>query len=176
MDRISAFMDGETSRGEAHQTLLRLKQNDTCRETWDTFHLIGDVMRGNPELRDGFVAQLHQRIEQEPTQLAPGLNWRKSTNFALSAAASVAAISIVLALGLTDNPLSPQIQIADAPKTKVIADNTPTIARPRPTTAANQGKINEYLMAHQEFSPSTAFQGVAPYVRTVSATHDGSGK
>ncbi len=29
--------------------------------------------------------------------------------------------------------------------------------------------MNEYLMAHQQFSPSTAMQGVVPYVRTVSS-------
>ena len=29
--------------------------------------------------------------------------------------------------------------------------------------------MNEYLVAHQEFSPSTAMQDVASYVRTVSA-------
>lgn len=176
MQKISAFMDGETSRMEAEQTLSHLKQSEGCYETWTTFHLIGDVMRGSPELGDDFTARFRMRMEQEPTLLAPRLIWRKSMNFTLSAAASLAAISIVLALVLTDNPLTPRIQIADAPKAEVTADNTQTTAKPRPTTAANQGKINEYLMAHQEFSPSTALQGVAPYVRTVSATHDGSGQ
>jgi hypothetical protein len=29
--------------------------------------------------------------------------------------------------------------------------------------------MNVYLLAHQGFSPSTAIQGVVPYIRTVSA-------
>jgi sigma-E factor negative regulatory protein RseA len=29
--------------------------------------------------------------------------------------------------------------------------------------------VNDYMLAHQEFSPSTAMRGVASYVRTVSA-------
>jgi sigma-E factor negative regulatory protein RseA len=33
--------------------------------------------------------------------------------------------------------------------------------------AANAGVMNDYLTAHQEFSPSTAMHGVASYVRTV---------
>jgi sigma-E factor negative regulatory protein RseA len=40
---------------------------------------------------------------------------------------------------------------------------------PRPPVLSNRGAVNDYLTAHQEFSPSTAMQGLAPYVRTVSA-------
>ena len=36
--------------------------------------------------------------------------------------------------------------------------------------------MNEYLMAHQEFSPSTALQGVAPYIRSVSITRQAQGR
>lgn len=175
MNKISAFMDGETSRMEAEQALLRLKRDEMCRDTWNTFHLIGDVMRGEAELRDDFAARFRTRIEQEPTLLAPRLVLRKSVNVALSAAASLAAIAVVLMLVLTDNPLSPQAPIATAPKSEN-SQVAQTSARPRPAPAATAGKVNEYLMAHQEFSPSTTLQGVAPYVRTVSATHDGSGQ
>jgi sigma-E factor negative regulatory protein RseA len=38
---------------------------------------------------------------------------------------------------------------------------------PRPSPA-NAG-VTDYLVAHQEFSPSTAMHGVASYMRTVSA-------
>jgi hypothetical protein len=30
--------------------------------------------------------------------------------------------------------------------------------------------MNEYLLAHESFSPSTALQGLAPYIRSVAAT------
>jgi|GEM_PF-106618 len=36
--------------------------------------------------------------------------------------------------------------------------------------------MNDYLLAHQEFSPSTAMQGVAPYVRTVADVRQGAGR
>jgi len=29
--------------------------------------------------------------------------------------------------------------------------------------------VNEYLLAHQEYSPTTAIQGVRPYLRAVAA-------
>jgi sigma-E factor negative regulatory protein RseA len=175
MEKISAFMDGESGQAETRQTMLRLRQKDECCDTWTTFHLIGDLMRGETMLRDDFMARFHAQMAHEPTQLAPRMTWRKSASYALSAAASVCAITVVLALVFTDNPLRPQVQTAAAPQTEAT-----TIARadvrPRPVAAANQGKVNEYLMAHQEFSPSNALQGVAPYVRMVSESHDGNGR
>lgn len=171
MDQISAFMDGETSHTEAHQTVSRLKQNDDCRETWGTFHLIGDVMRGDPLLREDFTMRFHARMEHEPTLLRPRYSWRKTVNYALSAAASLTAVALVLTLILADNPLKPQPQIAAAPKPEAAV-----AALPQPVPAASQSKVNEYLRAHQEYSPSTALQGVAPYVRTVSAAPDSSNR
>ena len=175
MDRISAFMDGETRRHEARQAILNLKQDQEYRESWNTFHLIGDVMRGDPLLRDDFTVRLSSRLQQEPTVLAPRVGWRKPVRFALSAAASLTAVAVILTLVLTDNPLQPQSQMAAAPKLETTG-STQTAALPRPVPAANQSRVNEYLRAHQEFSPSTTLQGVAPYVRTVSAAQDIDGR
>ena len=175
MDKISAFMDGEISGTEARQTILRLKQNSECCEIWETFHLIGDVMRGDrPTLREDFSARFHATMEHEPTQLAPRMLWHKVTKHTLSIAASFAAVAVVLTLLITENPLQPQVQIATAPKPEV-TQVAQTAAKPQPVAAANQARVNEYLMAHQEYSPSTTLQGVAPYVRTVSATLDDGG-
>ncbi|CAN0241704.1 unnamed protein product [Phaeothamnion confervicola] len=175
MDRISAFMDGESGQTETRQTMQRLKQDDECCETWATFHLIGDMMRGDPVLRDDFMTRFQTLMKDEPTQLAPRLTLRRSANFALSMAASVCAVSVVLMLVFTDNALSPLGQIATAPKVDETA--RARAEPPAPLVAAvKEGKVNEYLMAHQEFSPSTAFQGVAPYVRTVSEPRDGDGR
>jgi sigma-E factor negative regulatory protein RseA len=175
MEKISAFMDGESGQADTQHAILHLKQNDECLDTWKTFHLIGDTMRGDLVLSGDFLNRFHARMEREPTQLAPRVSWRKSMNVALSAAASVSAVAIVLTLALTDNPLRPQSQIAAAPKSESIA-NSLVIARARPVAVADQGKVIEYLMAHQEYSSSTAFQGLAPYVRTVSETHDGNAR
>lgn len=174
MDRISTFMDGEGSQMEAHQAVLRLKQDDGCLETWKTFHLIGDTMRGVPVLRDDFSARFHARMEQEPTLLAPRMIWRKPATLALSAAASLAAVTVVLMLVFTDNPLQPQAPIAAFPAAVPKSGATQIVMLPQPVPAANQARVNEYLMAHQEYSPSTTLQGVAPYVRTVSVIHEQS--
>lgn len=174
MDRISAFMDGETSPIEAHQAILRLKQNDSCCETWKIFHLIGDVIRGDPVLRDDFSVRIRNCLQQEPTALAPRFSWRKTTRLALSAAASLAAVAVILTLVLADNPLKPQSPLAVAPKPEI--QSTQTAALPQPVPAAHQRRVNEYLMAHQGFSPSTTLQGLVLYARTVQPVPDDNGQ
>jgi sigma-E factor negative regulatory protein RseA len=171
MERISAFMDGESTPAETHHAMQRLKQDSECDETWATFHLIGDAMRGDALIQNNFMTRFHARIADEPTQLAPRRSFLKYANYALSAAASISAMAIVLTLVLVDNPLRPQSQIAATPAPALVLG-----AQLRPPSAPAQRKVNEYLMAHQEYSPSTALQGVAPYVRTVSETHDGNNR
>jgi sigma-E factor negative regulatory protein RseA len=38
----------------------------------------------------------------------------------------------------------------------------------RPASFSTSNNVNDYLMAHQEFSPSTDVQGAASYIHTVS--------
>ena len=178
MDRISAFMDGESGRQETQQVIRRLKQHPESRASWCTFHLIGDVIRGDSvPPGDAFARRLRERLDTEPTVLAPRFSWRQPVNLALSAAASLAAIAVVLMLVLGDSVLAPQPPIATAPATTVAPQQVAQLpGRPHPVPAAEPGHVNEYLMAHQEFSPLTTWHGVAPYVRTVSSTHHGSGQ
>ena len=183
MDRISAFMDGETSRHETEQAILRLRQDQEHLESWHNFHLIGDAMRGDPMLGNDFTLRLRDRLQQEPTVLAPRLRWRKPLSLALSAAASLAAVAVVLTVVITDNPLQPQPQMAVAtrpetpPIVQTVALPQPVLQPvPQPVPAANRNRVNAYLLAHQEFSPSTTLQGVVPYVRTVSAVHGVDGR
>ena len=175
MDRISAFMDGETRPHETEQGIRHLKQHQEHLESWHTFHLIGDAMRGDPMLPNDFMLRLRSRLQQEPTVLAPRFHWRKPRNLALSAAASLAAVAVILTLVTVDNPLQPLAPVAVAPK-PVMTEGTRASAPPPPAAVANQGRMNEYLIAHQEFSPSTALQGVAPYVRTVSVAYGADGR
>ena len=161
MDQISVFMDGEANRAEAKMTILRLRQSDECQDAWHTFHLIGDALRRDSVLSDGFMTRFSARMESEPLLRAPHLKWRRSVNYALSAAASLAAVAVVLTLVLADNPLRPQMPLASVTQSEAASVAQAPAAQPTPAPPAHR-KVNEYLMAHQEFSPSTALQGVAP--------------
>ncbi len=176
MESISALMDGELDDHQANQNLARLKDDAALREQWDSFHLIGDTLRGERLLSAGFSSALAQRLSQEPTVLAPRRmtpKTRQGAAYALSAAASVSAAALVAWVALSPTaPIGQQAGIAP-----------PTPASPRsleasvqPASLSSEGRMNEYLLAHQGFSPSTAIQGLAPYIRSVSTTRMAEGR
>ena len=167
MERISSLMDGELDAHQAGQELARLKNDPEARAAWEAWHVAGDAMRGDSALSPRFSARFTERLAAEPTVLAPRRNpVRRVTTYAWSAAASLSAVALVGWMAL-HNPIAPQPQ-------EQLAGSTPTVPAPEPqaelASVPSEGRMNEYLIAHQEFSPSTAIQGVAPYIRTVSAT------
>jgi len=173
MNRISQWMDGELSGHETRELLTRVKQDAELHHSWGVFHLIGDVMRGERALSQDFEQRVAARLAGEPAVLVPRhpLVSRFST-YALSAAASVSAVALVAWLAFFNNPLAPQPDLAQAPS------NPPAAAVPSEQMASvpSDGKMNEYLIAHQEFSPSTDIQGLAPYIRGVSSSHQVEGR
>lgn len=159
MDKISALIDGELDEHQVEQVFSHIKQQDLLRECWDTFHLIGDTLRGDCRLSPHFGRRIVERLALEPTVLAPHRSIAKRvTTYALSAAASLSAVALVAWVAFSSNPLNAPQEIA---KAQIHA--TPQLA-----SIPSQGNMNEYLLAHQEFSPSTAIQGVVPYIRSVS--------
>mgnify|MGYP001293432817 CR=1 FL=1 len=174
MEKISALIDGELEGREAQQQLARLKQDADLAQSWATFHLIGDAMRGERPLSQGFGERLTLRLADEPTVLAPRpAAGKRFVTYALSAAASLSAVALVGWMALSNVP-TPQSNFAQAPNTPPpAADPTPSAQL---ASVPSEGRMNEYLIAHQEFSPSTEIQGLAPYIRGVSSTQQVKGR
>lgn len=156
-ENISQLMDGELDDRAAAGAIDSLRRDPEAVDAWRTYHLISDAMRDTPLLSEGFAARLAERLAGEPTVLAPGRGQPRS-RLVLAAAASVAAVALVGWLAFGPQPGSPgsQTQVASAPKAPIVTVTT----LPRAT--------NDYLLAHQGFSPRVYLQGMAPYVRTVS--------
>ena len=78
-ERISALVDGQLQDEEFVQTLAELESSSEARLTWDTFHLVGDVMRSGdmsiPAHDTAFVARLRIRMNQDASsaQAVPGV-------------------------------------------------------------------------------------------------------
>jgi sigma-E factor negative regulatory protein RseA len=171
MDRISSLMDGELEPSQVEQQLSRLKSDPEARACWDAFHLIGDALRGDCAAMNRVNVRLHARLVEEPAVLAPRRSRLKhATAYAWSAAASLSAVALVGWIAFY-SPLAPQPQVAVAPPPPQILPAEPASPPIELASVPSDGSKNEYLIAHQEFSPSTAIQGLAPYIRGVSATH-----
>ena len=156
-NNISALMDGELFEDEAENLLDGLKRDSEAHRDWAAYHLIGDVLRQPDYIHRDISARVRESMQNEPTVLAPrsrGLT-QKVRNIALSAVASVMALGVVVWMSVQITPeTNPQLAMQQG--------------NLRPASLKMQSKSNDYLMAHQEFSPSNDMNGGASYIRTVS--------
>lgn len=159
--RISALMDGELDEPSAREAIGTAVRESEAAEAWKTYHLIGDAMRGTRLLSNEFSERIAERLAAEPIVLAPRTQPAPRSWFAMSAAASIAAVAMVGWVAFT--PQRIDVQPAPAPLAQSKPVPATVTATPIPVAA------NDYLLAHQAFSPRVSLQGVAPYVRSVSS-------
>lgn len=158
---ISALMDGELFEDEAEVLFDQLKRDSDAHRDWAAYHLIGDVLRQPDSIHRDISVRVRERMQNEPTVLAPRSRalTQKVRTVALSAAASLVAVGVVAWMSLQISPeVAPQMAMQQTAL--------------RPVSLQIQPKSNDYLMAHQEFSPSTDMNGGASYIRTVSYTSE----
>jgi len=171
MERISELMDGELEAREAQRQLGRIKQDQELAHCWSTFHLIGDALRGERPLGREISSQVAMLLANEPTVLAPRsfAPRKRAATYAVSVAASLSAVALVVWIAFFNNPLAPQPpEIAVAPPAPAPAEQLASVP--------SEGQANDLLRAHTEYSPSTAIQGLAPYIRSVSGTQQAKGR
>jgi sigma-E factor negative regulatory protein RseA len=153
---ISALMDGEMFEDQAEAFLDKLKRHPEMQQDWGNYHLIGDALRQPDHICKSFGNSFHERLQAEPTVIAPYKRTsQRVRNFALSAVASVMALALVAWLSL---------QVGSEPAPQVAAAQLQQNSAIRPASA----QANDYLMAHQEFSPSAEVHVSAPYIHAVA--------
>ena len=155
-ERLSELMDGELDDRSAAEVIKALGSDREAVHAWRTYQLISDAMRQSRVLSADFTARFSGRLAQEPTVFAPRAMQTESRKWlAMSAAASVAAVALVA-------------WVAFAPQPEVKTAAPLAQAEPQPNIVPLPSAANDYLLAHQGFSPRVSLQGMAPYVRTVS--------
>jgi sigma-E factor negative regulatory protein RseA len=148
-DKISALMDGELFEDEAQSLITQIKSTQRAQQDWQLYHLIGDVLRQPDSIVSNVSQRVSERLAHEPTILAPRYSSvQKIRNIALSAAASVLAVSAVAWMSLQSQPNTlPALAMSSTQLT-----NASFTIKP---------KAQPYLMAHQELSPSSDLHGGA---------------
>lgn len=187
-EQLSALIDGELTEAEALRLIRALKSNDQFRQTWNMFHLVGDALRKAPQVSADFSAKVARQLASEPTVLAP--RQRKAAQpaprFALPIAASMAALSLVGVLAwqmvqLSQRAAPAQLALAPASAPQVAQATTDKNPPMQIASAQMPNRVkfskaasNPYLLAHQEFSPAYAMEGIPAYVRMVSEEQAGN--
>jgi sigma-E factor negative regulatory protein RseA len=156
-EAISRLMDGDAGDADLERICRACDGGSEAMRTWVAYHVIGDVLRGSGSLAPGFSRHFAARFAGEPTMLAPRARIVHRANAVWAIAATVAAVAVVgwTAVSLTDAPTTALARAREA------ADVHASAMRP-------QSIPEDYLLAHQEYSPATAMQGVGPYLRAVS--------
>jgi len=178
-EKISAMMDGEADGREFASAFASLREPGDALETWRRYHLISDAMRDTQLTSSGFAERFAARLDAEPTVLAPAAAAHSAAQqavverprwFALSAAASVAAVALVGWVALAPQPGTDAALVAKSQPPGQPAAAAAVTAMParEPATLPLTNAADDYLLAHQAYSPRNGFQGVAPYVRTVA--------
>lgn len=149
-EQVSALMDDEIAAEDASRLIAAVHSSKQAAEAWGEYHLIGDAMRGNALLSKDFKQNLMQKIDLEPTVLAPKAAQYNSQKLAdlrdklpvkWSIAASFAAVMVVGWMALQQ-----QVQPAGGLPAMEMAQ----------LDVVEQTIPNEYLSAHQSSAPSAS--------------------
>ncbi|MEM4989011.1 sigma-E factor negative regulatory protein [Collimonas sp. H4R21] len=193
-EQISALADGELSDAYVDMALAALRQADG-RDAWDVYHQIGDIMRSDDmalTMSADFSARMAARLDAEPAIIAAPLAVtsqpseqiavgggqpvrvgvigvrRTIKRFALpgmaAAAVAVAAFIVTPQTVVVSGPAAQQMTLASA--SAVSDDHVVTHAG----EVLRDSRMDEYLTAHQRFSPS--LYSAAQYARPATFAPD----
>jgi sigma-E factor negative regulatory protein RseA len=183
-EQISALADGELPEQHVNMVLGTLRQMEN-KADWEIYHQIGDVLRSDDMavlLSAGFASRMAARLDAEPAIVAPAVaDWtaeqaaeamRPAKRWAMPsmvAAAAVAAVAFIttpqLMVAMKSEPAI--VEAAKLASVGPAADQAATVA-----TSGSDGVIlrdpgiDDYLLAHQRFSPSV--YSTAQYARSAT--------
>lgn len=140
-EQLSALMDGELDMDANPHLYTALRKSDEAAECWSTYHLIGDVMRGNLPLQMGLRSRIMQQLESEPVVLAPRRRLRDvlRSNYAVPMMATAAAVAFVSFMVWQPQGTGLKADLAQPS----VAQNT-----------ISPEALNNYMLAHHEYAPA----------------------
>jgi sigma-E factor negative regulatory protein RseA len=180
-EQISAFADGELADSQADSMLAAMRKDGGCAD-WELYHRIGDVLRSDDmdvQLSPGFSERMAARLAMEPAIVAPAPSDRYSTVAVPGAAIKPAGRARRWALpGMVAAAAAATMALFTGPQLMVATMSEPSGAATQAVAAADASegvvlrdpRIDEYLLAHQRFSPSV--YSTAQYARSATFATD----
>lgn len=178
-ERLSAFVDGELEQAEAEQLISEMLSNEELRSRWLRYQRAGSALRHEADVSSStdLLADIHARLDAEPTILAPRQQQHMSATFkqvaGMAIAATIAAVSVLMIqpVGNVFSPEGNQVAVsAPAPvatEQQWLRVNNASWSDDRPAVVS---KLNSYLVNHNGYS--TAIRGALPFAPIVTAGND----
>lgn len=154
---ISSLMDGELETPQAESAIRSCCASREAAQTWQTYHLIGDVLRGGKPHPTRTAERVQQALAAEPAIIARPKRVYETTagRFALAAAASVATIGVVGWIGT---------QGGQAPSGGSVIAKNPTaiqaVANKATVPAAPAIDVQDYIAAHKQLPSAELYRPV----------------
>lgn len=164
---ISSLMDGELERDEAVRAIRSCCTSPEAVSTWETYHLIGEALRGANPHPTRTAERVRAALAAEPAIIARPKRVLDTTagRVALAAAASVATIGVVGWIGSQGGQVSGGPMMATQPAASIqpVASKAPAKAAP----AAPAVDPHDYYVAHKQLPSADLYR---PVNRAVPAT------
>lgn len=185
---ISALADGQLASEDFARALAACEVDAQALDSWNTYHLIGDVLR-SPELLPhaadtAFVARLRVRLSQEPVLVAAPalpevhhatagrLGWSKAeaandASFPWKMVAGFASVAAVAAIawnagaGLLSPSAAPQLARTESAVQQVLVVS-------EQGTMVRDARTQELLAAHRQLGGTSALQMPSGFLRNAT--------
>ena len=154
---ISSLMDGELGPQEAGSAIRSCCASPEAAQTWQTYHLIGDVLRGGKPHPTRTAERVKEALAREPAIIARPKRVHETTvgRIALAAAASFATIGVVGWIGTQGGQVPAGAVVAKNPTAIQPVANTTTKPAAAPTV-----DVQDYLVAHKQLPSAELYRPV----------------
>lgn len=184
-------MDGELANQDAKKIIETLKKEDNLQHDWNTYHLIGDILRKQTSVSTDITQRVRYQLKSEPIIFKPNKSAfgnSKIKVFSFATAASIVAMVTAWFMMQDVYQQSHPITMVDQSKiqTETIKPVTPVLVshpqslRSYPRMVSED--MNNYLFFHnfhnyhKDFPAGTTAHGQSVYVYPVTDFHDKYGQ
>jgi sigma-E factor negative regulatory protein RseA len=179
-DKLSTLLDGSLDEHSMAAMFDTLKRDPSARRDWDTWCLIGDVLRGEQGGSQDFVSRVMAEVEREPVVFAPARAAASGARRSVWQSVMPVAASLmgVAAVGWVAHTISSQdaggveLAVVSAP---VVEQQASVVGLRQDARATTPDPHREYVFAHQAMSGGP-LPGAVQYVRTVSELQPEAGR
>ena len=197
-ERVSALMDGQLHSQEFAHAVRAACDDADAQEAWNTYHLIGDVLRAGVAVHGNvapdFVARVQTRLQAEGVAMAPvaevisqrpGAGGAEplparppaanTDSFRWKMVAGFASLAAVAAIGWnsasTVSAPTAAPQLAQAPQTMaspLVAVAVPSLGQGGSAVMLRDPQLDDILAAHKQQGGSSALQMPAGFLRNAT--------